>query len=150
MPTPKVPDDVVRVAGDVYLQHGTTAGARKLGLSRNQMSRRVREAIRRGFVVAVPPHQRGAAAAAAVDENVAREREAFLRANQRGYVGVNLPPAALEDLRYFGEQAKMGRAIRTAALLNWIRSKHGVQIGQTRLHAIAIEAGITPWWSAGR
>lgn len=75
------------------------------------------------------------------------EREAYLRANQRGFDGLTLPESALDDLRYFEKQARSGRAIRTEALIEWIRTKHQIEIGQSRLHRIARESGITPWWA---
>lgn len=72
--------------------------------------------------------------------------DAFLRANQAGHIPVDLPPKAIEELRYLEGEAKKGRRMSNKALQRWIKEAHGVEIGITRLHTIATENGITPWF----
>lgn len=50
MPTPKLPDELARQAGEAYLEYGATEGARRLGLPRPTFDRRVCIAIERGFI----------------------------------------------------------------------------------------------------
>lgn len=134
MPTPPLSDEDARAALAAYKQHGNMrAAALALDIPEERLRGRVKTARARGLDR--PPGN--------------PEREAFLRANVRGFSGgIELPQEAIDDLAYFAEQAKLGRAIRLAALLDWMRSKHGLQVGPTRLHRIATEAGLTPWWSA--
>jgi len=60
---------------------------------------------------------------------------------------VELPLAAIEDLRYFGNAAKAGRAITIDGLQQYLFEKYAVQIGKHSLSTIALRNSITPWWS---
>jgi hypothetical protein len=71
-------------------------------------------------------------------------REEYLAANTSRHFGA-LPPGAIEDLKYFASAAPT-RALTFPALQKWLREKHGISMGMQRLHRLAVEAGIKPWW----
>ena len=58
-----------------------------------------------------------------------------------------VPDKVVEDLKYFAEKAKAGRAISIAALLQYMEDHNQFKVARYRLHTIAKANGITPWWS---
>jgi len=77
------------------------------------------------------------------------DREAFLEDNQSlRPPKQELPKTALEDLKYFEQQALKGRALRFEALQEWIKDKYGFAFGRAGLKAICKKHDIQAWWSS--
>lgn len=77
------------------------------------------------------------------------DREAFLSANIAisGSKHLPLPPAAVDDMKFFREQFLMGKRIKFAALKAWLEERHHLVYGKQALHNACKDAGIEPWWS---
>ncbi len=63
-----------------------------------------------------------------------------------------LPEQVLKDLRYIRDKIdkEHAPAPSRARLLDYIERTHKVKVGRQRLYSAAKQAGIEPWWSAGR
>jgi hypothetical protein len=75
-------------------------------------------------------------------------RAAFVAANAMRQTIKELPPKAVEDLRYFADEAQKGRPIRRGAVLDWLQKNYGMKVGVTQLRRLMEEAGVSVWFSA--
>lgn len=74
-------------------------------------------------------------------------RDAFLARNLSRHKS-DLPKGAVDDLRHFRKRiTETGLPMTWTALAQWMLEHHGVQMGRQRMHTLAVENGIEPWWS---
>lgn len=74
-------------------------------------------------------------------------RDTFM-ASHPGRTEKPIPPGLVEDLRYYREQLdKYSKCISWEGLQSWISKSYDMHLGRTRLHRIATDNGIAPWWS---
>lgn len=75
------------------------------------------------------------------------DRENYLKQHGNS-LKADLPPKALDDLRFYAKAAAEGRTLSWRALSEWMASKHKVTMGRRRLATVAEQHGIKPWWSS--
>lgn len=74
-------------------------------------------------------------------------REAYIAAHT-ARVKIPPPPEVVDDLRYFRKRFDEGRPISLSGLIEYFERERGFVVKRQRLHTIATENGITPWWSS--
>ncbi len=75
-------------------------------------------------------------------------REAFAEGHSSlSHKTQKLTDQAADDLRYFAKLAEQGKPVTFAGLQEWMRDKHGIQAGRTRLKSLIRTAGGEPWFS---
>ena len=71
--------------------------------------------------------------------------DAFIAVNRQQKM--ELPKAAVDDMRYFAKRAKEGAVVSINGLSQWMEEKHGVKAGRSKLFNTMVKIGEKPWWS---
>jgi hypothetical protein len=58
-----------------------------------------------------------------------------------------IPAGVIADLKHFAMRYAQGRAISYRGMSEYINRANDVKLGRRKLHSLAIENGIVPWWS---
>ena len=74
-------------------------------------------------------------------------REAYIAASP-SRVARPTPREVVEDLRYFRKRHDEGSSISIKGLLEYFERERQFTVRRQRLHTIAAENGVTPWWSS--